>query len=74
MNDLNLEISFSQLVTIVKQLSPADKLKLNDTIWNEDIEIPMEQQKLVLQRIKKAKQDPSRMLNWESVSKALKPK
>ena len=57
---------------MVKQLSPVEKLKLNEFIWNENIEIPIEHQKLVLDRIQKRKADPSRMLDWDKVSKKLK--
>ena len=58
---------------MVKQLSPVEKVKLNEFIWNENIDIPIEHQKLVLDRIKKSKANPSRMLNWEEASKTLKP-
>jgi hypothetical protein len=70
---LNVNLSFQQLVDVVKQLSPSEKLKLNDVIWNESMDIPMEHQKLVLDRIKKSKANPSRMLDWDEASKTLKP-
>ncbi len=70
--NLNVNLSFQQLVEVVKQLSPTEKLKLNDLIWNENIEIPIEHQKLVLDRIQKAKKDPSKMLDWDEASKKLK--
>ena len=52
---VKIDLSFQQLEEIVKQLSPSDKLKLNDVIWNEDMKIPEEHLKLVQQRIKKVK-------------------
>ncbi len=73
MNSLNLNLSFQQLVDVVKQLSPEDKLKLNDVIWNENVAIPLEHQNLVMDRIEKSKQNPSRMLDWDEASKTLKP-
>lgn len=69
---LNINLSFQQLIEIVKQLSLAEKLELNDAIWNESTDIPMEHQKLVLDRIKRSKNNPSRMLDWDIVSKSLK--
>lgn len=43
---LNIDLSVSQLLEAVKQLSPKDRLKINDALWNEDVEIPIEHQKL----------------------------
>lgn len=68
---LNMNLSFKQLVDLVKQLSPAEKLKLNDVIWDESMEIPEEHQKLVLARMEKAKKNPNQMLDWEEVSRKL---
>ncbi len=75
MNSLqvNVSLNFQQLLEVVKQLSPTEKLKLNEFIWNENIEIPIEHQKLVLDRIQKSKADPGRMLDWDEASKTLKP-
>jgi hypothetical protein len=60
--------SFSLLIT----LSPAEKLQLNDAIWDEASEILVEHQKIVLERKQKSKTDPSRMLDWEAALKKLK--
>lgn len=68
---LNIDLNVNQLIEDAKQLSPKDRLKLNDTIWNEDVVIPVEHQKIVLDRMAKAKSDPERLLNWEEVSKTL---
>ena len=38
---LNVNLTFQQLVEVVKQLSPAEKLKLSDVIWDEQMEIPI---------------------------------
>mgnify|MGYP003610667848 CR=1 FL=1 len=35
---------------------------------NDDIEIPIEHQKIVLSRIEKSKISPKRMLDWDEVS------
>jgi hypothetical protein len=70
---LNVSLNFEQLLEVVKQLSPTEKIKLNEFIWNENIDIPIEHQKLVLDRIQKSKANPSRMLDWDEASKTLKP-
>jgi len=53
---LNINLSFQQLLEVVKQLSLDEKLKLNDVIWDEGMEIPLQHKKLVLSRVAKAKQ------------------
>lgn len=70
MNGLSLKVDldFKELLKVVKQLSPSEKLKLNDEIWKDDIEIPSEHQKNVLNRIEKSKTSPERMLDWDDVS------
>ena len=75
MNSLQAEVTlnFEQLLEVVKQLSPSEKLKLNDVIWNENIDIPIEQQNLVLDRIQTSKALSSRMLDWDEASKTLLP-
>ena len=57
---------------MVKQLSPIEKVQLNEFLWNDNIDIPIEHQKLVLERIRKSELDPSRLLNWDEASKTLK--
>ncbi len=71
MNSININLSFQQLADVVKQLSPAEKLKLNEVIWSENIVIPTEHQKLVLDRMNKAKQKPETMLDWDKALKML---
>ncbi|WP_347049478.1 addiction module protein [Flavobacterium olei] len=71
MNGLSLKVDldFKELLKVVKQLSPAEKLKLNDVIWKDnDFEIPEEHQRIVLSRIEKSKNSPERMLDWDEVS------
>jgi hypothetical protein len=71
MNAVNIKISFHQVVDMIKQLSPSEKLKINEVIWETDTEIPSEHQLLVMERIKKTKNNPKRMLDWDEVSKNL---
>ncbi|PVX46144.1 hypothetical protein C8C85_1968 [Flavobacterium sp. 103] len=68
---LNIDLSVNQLIEAVKQLSPKDRLKVNEAIWNEDTEIPVEHQRIVLNRMTKAKANPERLLDWDEVSKNL---
>lgn len=51
---LNNDLNFNQLLNAVKQLSPVELLTLNDAIWKEAIEIPLEHQTLVLNRVAKS--------------------
>ena len=69
---LNIDLNFQQLLEIVKQLSPIEKVKLNEFLWNEDTEIPLKHQELVLSRIKKSKENPARLLDWDQAQKTLK--
>ncbi|UFH36094.1 addiction module protein [Flavobacterium acetivorans] len=68
---LNIDLNINQLIEAVKQLSPKDRLRINDAIWSDDMTIPVEHQKIVLERIAKAKINPKRLLDWEEVSETL---
>jgi len=65
---INIQINFQQILEAVKQLSPTEKLKLNELIWEDSSTIPIEHQLLVTDRIKKARQNPESMLDWDEVS------
>jgi uncharacterized protein YcaQ len=68
---INVQISFEQLVDAVRQLSPKQKLKLNELLLDENSLIPIQHQKLVMARVKEARKNPERMLDWDEVSKKL---
>jgi hypothetical protein len=68
---INIQINFQQIKAAVKQLTPAEKLELNELIWNDDTPIPKEHQDLVLDRLAKGIKDPNRLLDWDIVSKNL---
>jgi hypothetical protein len=68
---INIQINFQQIIEAVKQLSPKEKLKLNEVIWDENTPIPPEHQQLVRERVKEAKKHPETMLDWDEVSKSL---
>jgi len=65
---INIQVNFKQIVEAVKQPSPAEKFKLNEIIWEDNIEIPKEHQELVLNRLEKSEKDPSRFLHWDAVA------
>ena len=68
---INIQVNFQQIIDAVKQLSPKEKLQLNELIWNENTPIPVEHQQLVIARVKNAKENPDSMLDWDVVSKKL---
>ena len=70
---LNVNLNYQQLVDAIKQLSPKEKLQINDALWEGNMDIPIEHQTLVLDRITKSRQNPSRLVNWDEASKKLKP-
>jgi hypothetical protein len=67
-----IELSLRQLMDAVRQLSPSEKLELNEMIWKDDVTIPIEHQKLVNERIKKSKSNPELIQDWETASKSLR--
>ena len=69
---LNVNISFNQIIDVVKKLSPKEKQLLNEVIWDENMPIPLEHQTLVLDRIAKGKKTPERMLDWDLTESNLK--
>ncbi len=69
---LNVSFSFPQLVEAIKKLSPNEKLQINEAIWEENMDIPVEHQTIVLERVKKARKDNTRLVNWDSASGKLR--
>ncbi len=67
----NTQISFQELVAIVKTLSVTEKQLLTEVLWDDALPVFEEHQNIVMQRMEKNKQEPERMLNWEMVSKTL---
>lgn len=70
---VSIKVNFQQIIDAVKQLSNTEKLKLNEIIWEDDIDIPVETQRLVLNRIEYAREYPETMLDWDEASKKLIP-
>jgi hypothetical protein len=69
---LNIKLNFEQLLEVVQQLSPDEKIKLNEALWDENSIIPEEHQSLVMERIAKSKNNPERMEEWEKAINKLR--
>ncbi|PKP47573.1 MAG: hypothetical protein CVT94_11040 [Bacteroidetes bacterium HGW-Bacteroidetes-11] len=68
---LNIPLSFKQVVDIVRQLSPSEKQQLSEVLWKEqiieDIVIPEENKQIVRERIKKYESSPESYLTWNEI-------
>ncbi len=67
----NTQISFPELVAIVKTLSTSEKQLLTEALWDDNMPVFEEHQKLVQDRMEKGRRHPERLLNWDAVSKSL---
>ena len=63
METVKLNINLNQLMDAVKQLSPKDRMKVNDAICMDDMEIHIEHQKIVLDRFVKSKKNHKILLD-----------
>lgn len=72
---LNISLSFKQVVDIVKQLSPSEKQMLSEVLWMEqdidDIVIPEEHKQIVRERIKKYENSPDSYLSWNDIERKI---
>ena len=72
---LNISLSFKQVVDIVKQLSPSEKQTLSELLWMEqdidDIVIPEEHKQIVRERIKKYENSPDSYLSWNDIERKI---
>jgi len=68
---LNAPLSFSQIVDIVRQLSPYERQQLGEVLWTErnaaDIVIPEVHKQMVRKRIKKYENSPGSYLSWNDI-------
>jgi|WetSurMetagenome_2_1015567.scaffolds.fasta_scaffold105662_4 hypothetical protein len=70
---INVPLNFNQVVDIVRQLSPKDKMKLKAVLQEEqNMVIPEKQKEIVRQRMKVSDAYPSRLLNWDDVKHKIK--
>ena len=72
---LNIPLNFDQLLGLVKQLSPKEKLKLESMIWNEtdeeNIKISSVQKKIVNDRLQRMNNNPSDCKSWKEIESNL---
>ena len=72
---LNIPISFKQVVDIVKQLSPSEKQQLGEVLWDEqnvdDMVIPEEHKLIVRERIKRYENSPDSDLSWDDIERKM---
>ncbi len=68
---LNIPLSFEQIIEIVRQLSPSEKNQLREFLLsdqnNDDLSINDDQKQVVRQRIKKYKDSPGSYLSWNDI-------
>lgn len=68
---LNVPLSFKQVIDIVKQLSSFEKQQLSEYLQTEqcasDSIIPEEHKQIVRQRIKKYENQPASYLSWDDI-------
>ncbi len=68
---LNVPLSFRQVVDIVKQLSPSEKQLLSEVLWDDqiidDISIPEDHKQFVRERIAKYENSPDSYLSWNEI-------
>lgn len=72
---LNIPLSFKQVVDIVRQLSPSEKQQLGEVLWTEqnidDIVIPEEHKQIVKERIKKYERSSGSYLSWNDIERKM---
>ena len=72
---LNVPLSFTQVVDIVRQLSTTEKRQLSEVLLNEqsldNIAIPEEHKQIVQERIKKYKNSPNSYLSWDDIERKM---
>ena len=72
---LNIPLSFHQVVDIVRQLSPSEKQQLSDVLWteqnNDDMIIPEEHKQIVRERIKKYENSTDSYLSWNDIERKM---
>jgi len=68
---LNVPLSFTQLVDVVRQLSPMEKIRLGSVLWEEtdenEIDIPEAHKQEVRNRIIEMDKNPKSCLSWEEI-------
>ena len=73
---LNVPLSFTQLLNVARQLTPLEKIRLGSVLWDEtnenEIDIPEAHKQEVRNRIKEMEEHPESRLTWEEIESKLK--
>lgn len=73
---IDVPLSLNQIIDIVMQLSPKEKLQLSGVLWDEtdesEIGIPEEHKQIVEQRLKRMEEQPESCLNWEDIERKIR--
>ena len=68
---LNVPLSFTQLLDVTRQLSPMEKIRLGSVLWDgtdeTEIDIPEAHKQEVRNRIKEMEEHPENRLSWEEI-------
>ena len=72
---LNIPLSFRQVLDIVGQLSFSEKQQLSEVLWTEqnidDIIISETHKQIVRERIKKHENSPGNYLSWNDIERKM---
>ena len=73
---LNVPLSFTQLLNVARQLTPLEKIRLGSVLWDEtnenEIDIPEAHKQEVRNRIKEMEEHPESRLTWEEIESKIK--
>ena len=72
---INIPLSFNQIIEIVRQLSFPEKQQLTEFLWTEpemgELVISEGHKKIVRDRIKKLEENQGEYLSWEDVERKM---
>ena len=73
---LNVPLSFTQLLNVARQLSPKEKIRLGSVLWDDTdeigIDIPEAHKQIVRNRIKEMEEHPESRLTWEEIESKIR--
>lgn len=73
---INVPLSLNQIIDIVRQLSPKEKLQISSVLWDEteetEIDIPEKHKLIVEQRLKRMEDQPESCLRWEDIERKIR--
>jgi len=73
---INVPLSLNQIIDIVRQLSPKEKMQLSGVLWDEtdetEINIPEEHKQIVEQRLRRMEDQPESCLTWEDLERKIR--